>query len=133
LSWILTGIGGFLLLSDLWIEFTKHKLDQFYIYIFVVIPILGGMVLLSLSRVDFFASLWGPHAQWKLIPAALIFALFWPIALGVMRHIKSKMERWFGYVWLSVVFGSLLSLVVIEWIEYPVSLNLPPEAYQKFP
>ncbi len=133
LGWILTSIGGFLLLGDLWSEFTKRKLDQLYIYILVVIPALGGMILLLLSRVDLFASLWGPHAWWKLIPATLIFALFWPIVLGAMQHIKSKRERWLGYAWFSLIFGSLLSFVLIEWIKYPASLNLSPEAYQIFP
>ena len=130
---ILTGIGAFLLLGNLWTEFTKRNLDQLYICIFVGIPSLGGMIVLSLSRVDPFANLWGPHVWWKLIPAALIFALFWPIALGVLQHVKNKKERWLAYAWGLLVFGSLLSFVLVDWMRYPASADISPDAYKIFP
>jgi len=127
------GIGGFLLLGDVWAEFSKQKLDRLYIYIFVAIPTLGGMILLSLDRVDLFASLWGPHAWWKLILAALIFALFWPISVRTFRYPKSKSEKWIAYGWSSFVFVVLLAFVLVDWLRYPAPVDISPDAYEIFP
>ena len=130
---ILTGIGGFLLLGDIWTSVAKWKLHTLYLHVFVTIPTVAVSALLLAGEVDRFAGLWGHHAWWKLIFAALIFALFWPISLGVFRYIQSKRERRLGYAWSFFVFVALLAFVLVDWIKFPASMDLPPEAYQTFP
>jgi len=130
---ILTVIGGFLLLSDMWVVIGRRKLENLYLPLFTIVPTAAAIVLLLSPEVDRFASFWGPHVWWKLIPAALIFALFWPTALAIFHRVRSRWEKWIGFAWSFHIFGVLLGFVLSDWALFPAIKDVPSEAYQLFP
>jgi len=125
--------GGFLLLGDVWTAFAKRDLEAFYIYLFVIIPSVVGILVLLFSEVDRFAGFWGVHTWWKLVIAAIIFALFLPIIMTGARHIASKSKMKFLVIYMIVIFSLALYFVVSDWAKLPASTDLLPEARQVFP
>ncbi len=125
--------GGFLLLGDIWTTFVKRNLEQLYIYLFAVIPSVVSILVLLFSEVDRFAGFWGVHTWWKLVIAAIIFALFLPIIITGARYIPSKWKMRLFVIYMIVIFSFALYFAVSDWVEFPASINMPPEARQVFP
>jgi len=125
--------GAFLILGDLWTAFVKRNLEQLYVYIFMIIPGCAITVLLLLSEVDRFAGLWGVHVWWKLIPGAIIFALFLPIVMIGYRRIPSNWDKWLAILDLILIFSASLYFVLTDWAAFPAVSDISSEAYQVFP
>lgn len=128
---LLTSIGGFLLLGELWVVIGRRNLEA--LYLFTTGPTIAAGAFLLFAEVDLFASFWGPHVWWKLIPAALVFALFWPVALAVFHSIRSRWKRRIGFAWAACTFCSLLVWVLVDWALFPAVKSGSEEALQLFP